>query len=309
MQPHAKYLRDRIERVIASNAARQPFCHAHVLARAWPRVALCDMRAVQLQAPVRTPAACKRLPPPCRRRRRCLAAAGSGDQQGSAADPQALLRRAAALRAQQEALEREAAQLAAALEGLPAAEQRAVLEALGAQRQAQQQAQQGGGSAGGQGLIDQQQQEQQQQQHHQQQQQQHHQQQQQQQGQEETSIPPPAGTSSPGELAPAAWEAGLPPALQQVIRDAGMQPTLRKHAQAVRAAVGEEGEATGAGSGERWRLVWQQRCSWAAFAGLGLMLCSRCGSYTAAVDHWNVTALSNIAWLLQPRRWRPLPAS
>lgn len=178
------------------------------------------------------PASTQPLQPRRRRCRPAAAAGGPGDQQGSPADADALLQRAAALRAQQEALEREAAQLAAALEGLPTAEQRAVLQALGAQRQQQVLA---GGIANMQPPVQQQQQEQQE-------------------VEEQQGVhQPPADAANQGQAAPAAWEAALPPELRQVIRDAGMEDTLLRQAEAVRAAVGEEGEATGAGNGAQRR--------------------------------------------------------
>lgn len=190
------------------------------------------MAAVRLAVQARPPAVSSRPPPPRRRCRRLPVAAGSaGDPQGSPVDPQALLQRAAALRAQQKALEREAAQLAAALEGLPAAEQRAVLAALAAQ-------QQGGGVAARQGPG---------QQHHEEVEEEEEEGEQQQLPRQ--AARPPAYAAGDAERAPA-WEAALPPELRQVIQDAGMADTLRQHAAAVRAAVGEEGEATGAGNGE-----------------------------------------------------------
>lgn len=74
------------------------------------------------------------LPPPRRRLAPPKSLNGGGGQQ----EPVDLLRRAEQLRAQQAELEREAAQLAAALEGLPPEQAAAVQQALGAQGRQQQ---------------------------------------------------------------------------------------------------------------------------------------------------------------------------
>ena len=231
------------------------------------------MRAVYHAVKQRPPPAGTPPPPPpplppsglrCHRRRRPAIvphSSGAGEQQQGGLDPQDLLQRAEALRARQAALEQEAAQLAAALEGLPAAEQRAVLEALGAQREAQQQ----GGPT--------------------------QERQQQQQQEQQQRVGDASAALGQGAPAPDAWEAALPPQVRQAIREAGMEDTLRQHAEAVRRDLGEEWEATGKGSGEALLRGWW--CRWLGWRGV-----EDPGSFTSW--HHGAAACKRGAFCLSP---------
>lgn len=131
-------------------------------------------------------------------------------------DADALLQRAAHLRAEQQRLEREAASLAASLKGLPSAQQRVVLEALGLQRQqqqAQQQKQQAAPTpleAAPQG-----------------------------QQQQQPSMRQRAAAGAQAEPPLAAvqgsddWLAALPPHLQQEFKQSGLAAALQEQAEAV----------------------------------------------------------------------------
>jgi hypothetical protein len=180
-----------------------------------------------------------------------LLASNSGDAgppDGQQQALQDLLREAERLREEQRRMEREAGRLAAALQGLPATQQRAVLEALGLQRQqegteVQQAAQQQAAAGAGQQTAD-----------------------------EDTE--PDGSSGEEAEDGDAGWMEALPPQLQQQIRDSGLAGVLRQQAAVVAAdrerdLSPEFGGALAAAVSGRLRLRWVLRacnatcCRWA----------------------------------------------